>query len=454
MFDKLKQVLAGVEADYADIRYEVKHETMIGFSGRELTQLSASATDGHVVRVLKGGGFSSVAFTRFEDAPKAVKAACENAALVGSQAREPVRLAEVEPVRDRVEPALEEDPRRVPVEEKLALLRDYNAIPLAEERVATTEMAYADVIREKWFLSTEGAEVNEDLVTVRLGGAVVARDGSLTQTVRVGMGGSNGFQKLRGREELVSARTKLACDLLKAEPVTAGTYRVVMDQQLAGVFTHEAFGHFSEADLIQDAPTMRAKMKLGAKLGSDVLSIIDDPTMPFVLGHYRYDDEGVRARPTQLMKDGVLVGRLHSRRTAAAMGEPVSGHCVAEDYRYAPIIRMGTIYIEPGEDDFDALLADLGDGLYLCNHMGGQTAGENFTFGAQYGWVVKGGRRVKMVRDINISGNLYATLGSIARVGRDLKLGETGGCGKGQTNIRSCFGAPHVLVEGLVIGGR
>jgi len=184
------------------------------------------------------------------------------------------------------------------------------------------------------------------------------------------------------------------------------------------------------------------------------VSIKDDPTMPFVLGHYRYDDEGVRARPTPLMEEGVLVGRLHSRRTAAAMGEPVSGHCVAEDYRYAPIIRMGTIYIEPGEGDLDALLAELGDGLYLCNHMGGQTAGENFTFGAQFGWVVEGGERVKMVRDINISGNLYATLQGIVRVGRDLKLGETGGCGKGQLNLRSCHGAPHVLVEGLVVGGR
>jgi TldD protein len=195
-------------------------------------------------------------------------------------------------------------------------------------------------------------------------------------------------------------------------------------------------------------------MRIGAKLGNDVVNIKDDPTMPDQLGFYKYDDEGVRARPTQLMKNGVLTGRLHSRRTAAAFGEPLSGHCVAEDYRFAPIIRMGNIYIEPAQYSLEELLAKLGDGLYLLIAMGGQTSGENFTFGAQYGYVVKNGKRGQMVRDINIGGNLYQTLQNISMVGNDLELSEVGGCGKGQINIRSCHGSPHILVESVVVGGR
>ena len=245
----------------------------------------------------------------------------------------------------------------------------------------------------------------------------------------------------------------MALNILKATPVKAGTYRVILNQRLAGVFTHEAFGHFSEADLIEDSPTMRAKMELSAKLGTDILNIKDDPTLLNQLGHYKYDDEGVPARSTQLMKDGVLVGRLHSRRTAAAFGEPASGHNIAEDFRFAPIIRMGCIFIEPGRLSFDDLCAKLGDGLYLVNSMGGQTEGENFTFGAQYGYQVKGGKLTEMIRDINISGNLYATLKKISAIGNDLLLGEVGGCGKGQLNIRSCQGAPHVIVDSVLIGG-
>jgi TldD protein len=454
MFDELKATLSRASADYADIRYEVKKETKIAYDGRELTLMTSNSTDGYVIRVLKNGGLASIAFTRPADAEKALRTAEENAALIGRRIEKPVRFAPTEVVKETCLPKLKTDPRQVPVDEKLALLRGYNDIPLRNDKVATTSISYQDVIREKYFLSTEGSEIREDVATCRIIGGIVSKEGTLTQQMRVGFGGSDGYERLLNREALVEQVTGLAVDLLKAKPVTAGTYRVVLNQRLAGVFTHEAFGHFSEADLIEDSPTMRAKMQLGADLGTSILSIKDDPTILNQLGHYRYDDEGVRARPTQLMKNGVLKGRLHSRRTAATYNEPLSGHNIAEDFRFAPIIRMGCIFIEPGSASLEELLAAVGDGLYLINPMGGQTVGENFTFAAQYGFEVKDGKKGAMLRDINITGNLYSTLKSITGIAGDLELGEIGGCGKGQLNIRSCYGAPHVLIENVVIGGR
>ena len=138
---------------------------------------------------------------------------------------------------------------------------------------------------------------------------------------------------------------------------------------MAGVFAHEAFGHFSEADIIENLPGMREKMKIGEKLGSDVLSIVDDATRKNQVGFYRYDDEGVAVRPVPLITDGILTGRLHSRRTAAAFGEPVSGHHIAEDYRYAPIVRMGCIFIEPGEPTFAELLVSMSIMVILSGVM-------------------------------------------------------------------------------------
>ncbi len=241
-------------------------------------------------------------------------------------------------------------------------------------------------------MSSEGTEIREDLVTTTISGMITSKDGPLTQNVRVAIGGSSGFALLRNKEEEFEKRTAIALELLKAAPVTGGTYNVVLNQDLAGVFTHEAFGHFSEADLIEDSPTMRERMQTGTGLGNEILSITDDPTMLRQLGFYCYDDEGVKARITPLMKQGMLVGRLHSRRTAAAFGEGVTGHSIAEDYRFAPIVRMGNIFIEPGKNSFEDLLAVLGDGLYILDSKGGQTSGENFTFGAQYGYNVKGGK--------------------------------------------------------------
>ena len=454
MFDDLRNLISKVDADYADIRYEIKKEVKIVFNGKELTNVTSNSTDGYVLRVLKNGGFSSVAFTKKENSGDAIRSATRNALLISNNIKEPVRFAETEGIEDTFIPELDEDPRDIALNEKLELLKRYNSIPLNYKNILTTNILYSEVIREKYFVSTEGSKIREDLVTSGIRGLITSSDGNIFQNIRVGFGGSDGFGSLRNQEEDFENKTSIVLDLLKAKSIEGDVYNVILNPELAGVFTHEAFGHFSEADLIEDNPSMREKMKIGAKMGKDIVNIVDDPSLPGQLGFYKYDDEGVRARPTQLMKDGVLVGRLHSRRTAAAFDESLSGHCVAEDYRYAPIIRMGNIFIEPGENTFDDLISELGEGLYILDAKGGQTSGENFTFGAQYGYMVKKGKLDEMVRDINISGNLYRTLENISAVGDDLELSKVGGCGKGQMNIRSTNGAPHIIIKNLVIGGK
>ena len=453
MREELRRILSSVDADYADLRFETKHETLITFTGKDLTQVGANSGDGYVLRVLAGGGMASVVFSKPEAAGEAITTAVRNAKLIGRHTDQPVKLAPVEPIVDTFRPELVEDPRAIGIEEKIDLVRRMNDIPLGEDGIATTNTGYTEIIREKEFLSTEGTEVSEELVTVVLGGSIVAKDGDLTQDVRAGVGGSNGFQNVRGEEGHFAKRTKLALDLLSARPVEGGTYDCVLNPRMAGVFAHEAFGHFSEADIVESHPSMREKMQLGEKLGSEAVSIVDDPTRPDQLGFYRYDDEGVAARRTELMRNGVLTGRLHSRRTAAEFGEPISGHHIAEDYRFAPIIRMGCIYIEPSELALETLFEQLGDGLYILDVKGGQTAGETFSFGAQSAWEVKNGKRVALLRDLNISGHLYQTLKNIEAVGNDLSLSRTGGCGKGQLNPRSCNGGPHILVLNLLVGG-
>jgi TldD protein len=454
MFDDLRNIISKVDADYADIRYEIKKEVKINFNGNELTNVSSNSTDGYVLRVLKNGGLASVAFTKKENADDAVQSVTQNALLISNNIKKPVRFAESEVIKDTFKPELDKDPRNVSIEEKIGLTKRYNSIPLKHKKIVTTNIGYNEIIREKYFISTEGTEIREDLVTLGLRGSISSSDDNIFQNVGFGFGGSNGFNTIRNQDEEVERKTEIVLKLLKAKPIEGGIYNVVLNPKLAGVFTHEAFGHFSEADLIEDNPTMREKMKIGAKLGNDMVNIIDDPTMLGQLGFYKYDDEGVKARPTQLMKNGVLVGRLHSRRTAVEFEDSLTGHCVAEDYRYAPIIRMGNIFIEPGSKALDELISELEEGLYILDAKGGQTSGENFTFGAQYGYLVKDGKLGEMVRDVNISGNLYRTLKNISSVGNDLELIKFGGgCGKGQINIRSCFGAPHILIKNVVTGG-
>jgi TldD protein len=453
MIDRLRSMISGVEADFIDIRYEIKTETRIGFAGREIRSVGSNRTDGYAIRVGKNGGFSSATVTREEDVPRALQLAVEGAeTIVATNGKKSV-LAEVPVVVENVELILDGDPRKISIDDKIELLKKYNDLMLDQPLVETTNLSYSEIGREKHYVNSEGTAVSEEILTTNIAGEVIAKRGSLVQNIRVAIGGADGYNRLLSREDVFLKKAKVAAELLDAEPVKGGTYNVILSPMLAGVFTHEAFGHFSEADIIEDNPSLRDKMALGEKLGSDVITIVADSTMPGQIGYYAYDDEGVAVKPVTLMDRGVLTGRLHSRRTASAFGEPVSGHTVAEDMRFEPIVRMGTIYIKPGEMTLDDLLTELGDGLYLVDGKGGQTSGETFTFGAQYGFKVRDGKVGPMIRDINIMGNLFTTLQNIEAIGNDMELSERGGCGKGQLNIKSALGSPHILVRNMVVGG-
>ncbi len=454
MIEQLKIMTRGLDTDYFDIRYETKQVEQVTMNKKEIRSCGSNLGDGYVLRVMKKGAVASVSFTKPEQAESAIRKALENAEVLAANGTTPKSLAPVPKIIDTPKAPLIEDPRQISLTEKIAITKHYSDLLFAQPKVANVEIGYTDFFRNKFFYNSEGTEINEELITTRLSGSVITQEGALTQTVRVAFGGSDGFQRVRDREAEAIEKAKIACDLLSAEPVKAGTYRMILNPGMAGVFTHEAFGHFSEADIVRDLPALKEKMQLGAKLGADILTIIDDATQPGQLGFYRYDDEGVSVRRVNLMTNGVLTARLHDRFTAAEMNEPLTGHAIAEDFRYTPIVRMGNIFIQPDRYSLEELLSTMDDGLYIGDPMGGQTSGENFTFGANYGYLVKGGRITRMIRDINIVGNLYQTLNNVWMIGKDFVLKESGGCGKGQTNIRSCYGGPHVLFRELTVGGK
>lgn len=453
MIDTLRGLLRKVDVDFADIRYETRRDTSVVFRGKELSETGTNTTDGFVVRVLCQGGFGFSSVTRFEDLKEAISRATDAARTLGKAGKRTTKLAPRPVVEALVNPELDEDPLDVPLADKIAAVEYYNTLVLGEPEIASTTMSYFEVNRDKCYVSTDGSAIQERLATTGISGSIIAKRGAMTQDVRVAVGGADGFSRITNREEVFRSKARIARELLDAQPVRGGTFNVILNPLLGGVFTHEAFGHFSEADIIETNPSMRSKMELGAELGSSIVSIQADSTIARQLGFYVYDDEGIPVRPVTLMDRGVLSGRLHSRRTASAFDESVTGHCVAEDFRHAPIVRMGTIFLTAGHRRFADLLKELGDGLYLLDGKGGQTSGENFTFGAQYGYIVEGGELGSMVRDINIMGNLFLTLKSIVAVDDTMELSERGGCGKGQTNIKSSLGGPHVLVQDMVVGG-
>jgi TldD protein len=230
---------------------------------------------------------------------------------------------------------------------------------------------------------------------------------------------------------------------------------VVLDPVLAGVFVHEAIGHLSEADFVYENEKLRRIMTLGKKFGGKKLNIVDSAAEPGLRGSYRYDDEGVPASKTYLIREGKLVGRLHSRETAARMNESPSGNARAVSYRYPPIVRMTNTYIEPGSVSFDDMIADIKEGIYVKNWYGGTTSMEMFTFSAGEAYMIRNGQIAELVRPVVLTGNVFTTLKNIDAIGNDLEMNQGGGCGKGeQSPLPVSNGSPHIRIRRCLVGGR
>jgi len=190
-------------------------------------------------------------------------------------------------------------------------------------------------------------------------------------------------------------------------------------------------------------------------VGPQVYETNDVGSLPGLRGTHKYDDEGTPTGRSDLIKNGILVGRLHSRETAAKMDEPVTGNARATGYRYSPIVRMTNTAIEAGEISFEDMIADIKLGIYACDMYGGQTALENFSFSSAYAYMIRDGAIAEMVRDVILAGNLFVTLDNIDAIGTDFEWSQSGGsCGKGQGGLPVTFGAPHIRIQDVVIGGK
>jgi TldD protein len=200
---------------------------------------------------------------------------------------------------------------------------------------------------------------------------------------------------------------------------------------------------------------MKELMVLGRKFGPEYLNIIDDGSIPGLQGTIRYDDEGVKARKNYLVKEGVLVGRLHSRETAAIMGEEPTGNARALSYEHEPIVRMTNTYIDKGNTSFQDMIKDIKLGIYAFDSIGGQTMMEMFTFSAEYAYMIRDGKVSEFVRDVALTGNLFETLMNIEMIGDKIEWAKSGGgCGKGeQSPLPVGTGSPHIRIKDVIVGG-
>ena len=451
MRDDIQEALKDHGARYVEIRLEQSEGTRLTYRGRELEEIGRSSGIGGNVRALAGGGWGFACFNDISDLKGKVAMAVSHARHVGG---EPVQLADVEPHVDTVEPVLLEDPQDVPLHEKKRVFDEYISLMLGVPGVQTCTIGYGDGRRKVVFANSEGAYIEQERVDVNLRLAAMARDGGDVQQSGVSQGSSGDFSFVRSLQQDAQDVARKAVEMMKAPKVKGGEYTVILDPILAGVFIHEAFGHLSEADHVYENDHLREIMYMGRKFGGRHLNVVDGAAVPGLRGSYKYDDEGAPATRTDLIREGVLVGRLHSRETASKMGETPSGNARAINYRFPPIVRMTNTFIESGDATFEDLIAGVKEGVYARNWYGGMTSMEMFTFSAGEAYMVRDGKMEELLRPVMLTGNLFQTLENLDAVANDLDMNQGGGCGKGgQSPLPVSNGSPHIRIQHCLVSG-
>lgn len=449
----IKDALKTAKADHVEIRINEGRGTGVSYVGKELESIGESSMMGGSVRALVNGGWGFVAFNDIENLSRYVKMACEQATLVDNK---DVSLAETGVINDVVKTQVDVDPADVSLIDKHDLCQRYNNIILSSKKVQTSSVRYVDSHSTLYFANLEGSFIVCENIFCGVSVMAMAKDGMDVQQAYNSVGDLRGYKNVENFEESCEEVTKRAVDLLSAKPVDAGKYTVIVDPKLCGVFTHEAFGHLSEADFIYENQKLREIMKIGKRFGSNQLSIVDDGTLTGEAGYNKYDSEGTPTQKTYLIKDGILTNRLHSRETAAKMDEEPTGNARAISYGSEPIVRMTNTYMESRDQTFEEMLAGVDDGIYAKGSLGGQTNTEMFTFSAEEAYKIKNGKICEQVRDVVLTGNVFETLMNIDAIGNDRVLfGGLGGCGKGgQSPLRVSDGGPHIRIKDVTIGGR
>ncbi len=451
MRDEIAQALKGHNADYIEVRIEEGDATRIQYRGRELEDIGRTTSLGGNVRALVKGGWGFISFNNISGLREKVGIAVKQARLVG---KEESKLASVEPVVDIVPAQVKKDPTSIPLAKKKELLDFYNEVIWSVPHIQTSTIGYSDGHKKVIFANSEGTYIEQSKVDLTARFNAVARDGSNVQQAGLSLGSNGDYSFMENLQDDVAQMAQRAVELLTAPQLKGGEYTVVCDQILAGVFVHEAFGHLSESDFVYENERMREIMVLGRKFGGKHLNIVDGAAVPGLRGSYKYDDEGVRATKTYLIKEGELVGRLHSRETAAKMGEAVTGNARALNYTFMPIVRMTNTFIEPGKASLKELISDIKEGVYCWNWYGGMTSMEMFTFSAGECYMIRDGKIEELLRPVQLSGNLFTTLQNIDAIGNDLEMNEGGGCGKGgQMPLPVSNGSPHIRIQKCLLGG-
>ena len=435
-------------ADFWDVRILKGSRARIVLDNGKLEEIAQAPFQGAAVRALAGGAWGFVTTDNVDGLKNEIALADRIARKIDGY--ENLDLA-VAPAGRSIEVPVKKDPKNLSLEEKVTLLREIEDAAKMKG-VSSTQAVYSEVEILTHYTNSEGLDLESKMVRTGFVISAVAHRNGLYQTDGEGRSGVGGLELFDREDPVALAKVvgETAVALLDAESPKGGTFPVVLDQELAGVFVHEAVGHATEGDIILEGDSC-LEGKLGQQIGSELITVKDDPSLTRN-GYYPFDDEGSKAQETVLVENGVLKSYLNSRETAGRLGGvPRNARAEGTD---RPVVRMSNTFIDNGEWKLEEILEELGSGVYLAGSRGGQVStGEGvFQFNAKRGYLIEKGVKTKLLRDVSLSGKILQTMLDVKAVGNDLKF-NSGRCGKAGQLVPVSDGSPHLLIAKATVGG-
>jgi TldD protein len=342
---------------------------------------------------------------------------------------------------------------------KVALLQEIDAYARAlDPKVVQVSASIAGERRVIEILRPDGRLLRDVRPLVRLNVSVtVERDGR-RETGSSGAGGRTGFDawivpdrwKHQAREAL-----RMALVNLDAIPAPAGEMDVVLGPGWTGVLLHEAVGHGLEGDFNRKGVSAFSG-RIGERVASPGVTVIDDGTVRDRRGSLTIDDEGTPTSRSVLIEDGILQGYIHDRQSARLTGAAPTGNGRRQSYAHAPMPRMTNTLMLAGDGKLADMLASTKRGLYAVNFGGGQVDITNgkFVFQCTEAYLIEDGRVTAPVKGATLIGDGPTVLTKITAIGDDFEFDPgVGVCGKGGQSVPVGIGQPSLKIGGLTVGG-
>ncbi|ABM80276.1 putative Zn-dependent protease, TldD [Hyperthermus butylicus DSM 5456] len=458
MLDDIRDILvkalgftSGWHIDLADIRVERIQFTRIDVENGTV-KISSGIDYGAAVRVFVNGvmGFAFTTRVTVDSLRRALEQAYSMASAHREKLSKPLTF---EAVEDYYEAPVKRSIVDVPIDAKLSDVLELDKAIASAPQVKSRRVVYVERVEERYYASTEDRVLGEKRELVYVYASAFGVEAGVRAAAHVTQGTIKGYYvwEKTSQEQLAQQLLKRLTNQFKAKTPKAGNFPVVLAPEALGVFVHEAFGHLAEADLVVAGSALQGKK--GEKVASELVTIVDDPTIEDGFGTIKYDDEGVRTARAVIVERGIHKQVMTDRVHAAMLNENPTGNARAESFRHAPLVRMRNTVLLPGDHSVEEVFEGIRFGYYVVATSGGQTNMDgSFQVGIEEAYEIVNGEVGEPVRNLSIAGNTLETLMNIDAVAKDFKV-FYGRCGKGQL-VYVSDGGPHARVKKMTVGGR